>query len=73
MYPKKLLEWVSIVKELSIVANQHFPYSAYTGMNKSLQHQWTFFQRVIPNIAQLLLPAENAIAEYFVPAIYGKK
>ena len=36
---EKVLEWVSTVKELSMVANQHFPHFTYTGMTKSLQHQ----------------------------------
>ena len=42
-------------------------------MTKSLQHQWTFFQRVIPDIAHLFSPVESAIAEHFVPAIYSEK
>ena len=42
-------------------------------MTKSLQHQWTFFQRVIPDVAHLFLPVESAIAEHFVPTIYGEK
>ena len=55
-----------------MVASQHFPHSAFTGMTKSLQHQWTFFQRVIPNIAHLFAPVEEAIASAFIPAIYGE-
>ena len=70
---EKVLKWVSTVRELSIVANQHYPHSAYTGVTKGLQHQWTYFQRVIPNIAHLFSPVENAIAEHFVPAIFGEK
>ena len=70
---EKVLEWVSTVKELSMVANQYFPHSTYTGLTKSVQHQWTFFQHVIPNIAHLFSPVESAIADHFVPAIYGGK
>ena len=70
---EKVLEWVSTVEELLMLANQLFPHSTYTGLTKSLQHQWTFFQRVIPNIAHLFSPVESAITEHFVPAIYGEK
>ena len=68
-----MLEWVSTVRELSMVANQQYPHSPYTGMTKSLQHQWKLFQRVIPDIAHLFSPVESAIAEHFVPVIYGEK
>ena len=69
---KKVLSWESTVRELAMVANQHYPHSAYTGLTKSLQHQWTYFQRVIPNIAHLFDPVENAITGSFIPAIYGE-
>ena len=56
-----------------MVASQQFPHSAYTGLTKSLFHQRTHLQRVIPNIACLFTPVDAAIADVFVPAIYGEK
>ena len=56
-----------------MVADQHYPHSTYTGLTKSVQHQWTFFQRVIPDIAHFFSPVESTIVEYFVPAIYCEK
>ena len=57
-----------------MVINQHYyPSSAFTELTKSLQHQWTFFQRVIPDIAHLFAPVKKAIDESFIPAIYGEQ
>ena len=36
---EKVLGWESTVKELAMVASQHYPHSAFTGLTKSLQHQ----------------------------------
>ena len=70
---EKVLEWVSTMEELLMVVNQHFTHSAYMGMIKSQQHQWTFFQFVIPDITHLFSPVESAIGEHFVPVIYVVK
>ena len=59
------------IEDLSLVATEYYPHSAFTGLTKSLQHQWTHTQRVIPDIAPLFEPLEDAIAGTFVPALYG--
>lgn len=58
------------MREFSMVTNQHYSHSAYTGLTKSLQHHWTLFQRVIPDITHLFLPVKSAITEQFVPVLY---
>ena len=45
----------------------------YTGLTKSLQHQWTHLQRVIPDIATLFAPVEAVIADIFLLAKYSEQ
>ena len=56
-----------------MVATQKYPHAAYTGLTKSLQHQWTHLQRVVPGIDPLFDPVETALMEEFLPAIYGEQ
>jgi hypothetical protein len=53
------------------VASGKYSHSAYTGYTKSLQHQWTFLQRVVPNIDDMFQPLEDMINSSFIPALFG--
>jgi hypothetical protein len=68
----KISSWTQTVKQLSMVALEKYSHSAYTGYTKSLQHQWTFLQRVIPNIDAHFQPLEEMITSSFLPALFGK-
>ena len=46
---KKLKDWVTEVEAVAEVA-RFVPQSAYAGMQRSLPQEWTFVQRVVPNI-----------------------
>ena len=39
---------------------------------KGLSHRWTFLQRTIPDIEELMLPLEEAISETLIPALVGR-
>ena len=46
---EKVQGWTELVKTLSGFAHNN-PQSAYSGLQKSLQHEWAFVQRVTPGI-----------------------
>ena len=63
-------DWVYSIEQLSEVA-ANYPQAAYCGMQKSLQMEWQFVQRVIPDCGDKFAPVEKAIAESFLPALFG--
>ena len=54
---------------LAGVARNH-PQSAYAGLQKSLQQEWSFVQRVIPGIRDAFGPVEEALQENFLLALF---
>ena len=46
---EKIQGWTESVNILSRVAQKH-PQSAYAGLQKSLQQEWAFVQRVTPGV-----------------------
>ena len=65
---EKVQGWVESVKTLAGVARNH-PQSAYAGLQKSLQHEWAFVQRVTPGIRDSFRPVEEALRETFFLAL----
>ena len=62
-------DWVEAVRTLSTVA-QRFPQTAYACMQRSLQAQWQYLQRVTPtNFCYCFQPLEDAIRKDFLPAL----
>ena len=57
------------VEILSGVARKH-PQSAYAGLQKSLQQEWSFVQRVTLGVGDAFGPMETALKETFVPALF---
>ena len=51
------------------VARKHLQY-AYAGLQKSLQQEWAFVQRVTPGIGAEFGPVEEEIAKEFLPALF---
>ena len=51
------------------VARKH-PQSAYAGLQKSLQQEWAFVQRVTPGIEDEFIPVEGEITKAFLPALF---
>ena len=46
------------------------PQPAYSGLQKSLQQEWAFVQRVTPRVGDSFGPVEEALKETFVPALF---
>ena len=47
------------------------PQLAYTAVTRSLQHEWTFLLRVLPNCGLLFQDLEFSLAFNFLPALFG--
>ena len=45
---EKVKDWMSHVLKLAKAA-EHYPQAAYAALSKSMQFEWSFLQRVIPN------------------------
>jgi hypothetical protein len=52
------------VTELAVVA-KNFPQSAYSGLQKSLQQEWQFVQRVKEGVSEEFTNTEEAISQTF--------
>jgi hypothetical protein len=68
----KIDAWTAGVRTLAKVAKR-FPQTAYAGLTKSLQTEWTYLQRVVPNIAAKFQQVEDAIAQDFLPALFDSE
>ena len=67
-----LEKWVATVKTLAKVATR-YPQSAYAGFTQSLQSEWQYLWCCIPGVEDFLGPVEDAIHEFFLPAIPQEK
>ena len=66
---KKIQGWKELVAILAGVALKH-PQSAYAGMQKSLQQECDFVQRVTPGVGAAFGLVEEALWEVFVPVLF---
>jgi hypothetical protein len=65
----QIQQWVAGIETLSRVAKR-YPQTAYAGLVKSLQTEWTYLQRVVPGIEDAMAPLEQAIQKFFLPALF---
>ena len=61
---EKVKDWVTAVEAVAEVY-RFVPQSAYADMQRALQQEWTFVQRVVPNIEAFFKPLENSIQSKF--------
>ena len=66
---EKVQGWTELVNVLAGVAHKHPQYS-YAGLQKSLQQEWDFVQRVTPGLGEAFVPVEEALREIFFPALF---
>ncbi len=59
------------IRELAKVA-ERFPQAAYAGLQKSLQHEWQFLQRVTKGLGNEFSDVEQALHHNFLPALFGQ-
>jgi hypothetical protein len=68
---EKISEWSFGVGELANLAHTH-PQSAFAGLQKSLQNEWGYVQRVVEGASNLFQPLEEKLATAFLPALFGE-
>jgi len=66
----KVHQWISDFQHLSHMAAPQ-PQAAYAALSKSLQHEWIFLQRVIPECSTLFVDLEKTLLSSFLPAVFG--
>ena len=64
----QIQKWVGGVEALARVAKR-FPQTAYAGLAKSLQSEWQYLQRVVPNAGLSFAPVEAALTTTFLPSL----
>ena len=62
--------WEEAVTDLTSVT-QVFPQAAYCGLQKSLQQEWQFVQRVTKGIGPEFATIEQTLARIFLPTLFG--
>ena len=65
----KITGWADYVETLVGVSRKH-PQYAYSELQKSLQQEWAFVQRVTLGIGNTFGPMEKALKENFVPTLF---
>ena len=64
----KIDRWIETVKSLAKIAEVE-PHAAFTAYTRSLQCQWTFLARVMPDISDLFEPLEHIIRTVFIKTL----
>ena len=67
---EKVDVWVDCVDKLSQAAVKA-PQAAFASLTKSLQCEWDFLQRVVPDCADAFKPLNDKIKKQFLPALLG--
>ena len=65
---KKVQGWAESLRMLLGVDRNH-THSVYAGMQKSLQQEWEFVQRVTPDIGGAFGPLEITLQDTFIPVL----
>jgi hypothetical protein len=67
---EKSIRWAKAVTDLASIT-KNFPQSAYSGLQKLLQKEWHFVQRVKKDICMEFTDVERAMSQSFLPALFG--
>jgi hypothetical protein len=67
---RKIQHWSQAVASLAAAAVK-FPQSAYSGLQRSLQQEWQFVQRVVRNIGEKFPDMEKELNHTFLPALFS--
>lgn len=67
----KVSQWIDTVKKLSSITHTQ-PHAAYSAFTHGLVSKWSYIMRTIPDISELLVPLNEAIDIYFIPALTGR-
>lgn len=69
---EKVEEWCKSMRRLSKIAASQ-PQAAYTAFIFGEQHKYTYFMRIIKNIAEIMKPLDDVITNEFIPALFGRE
>jgi hypothetical protein len=64
----KVSNWIDAVKKLAGIATTQ-PHAAFAAFTQSLQGQWTFLTRAMPEVSHLFQPLEDVIRHDFLRAL----
>ena len=67
---EKATEWVKSLSCLSKAAEK-LPQDAFAALSRSLMQEWSYVQRVVPGCGPALQSVEKAMAEGFLPKLFG--
>jgi hypothetical protein len=63
--------WILAVKKLADIATTQ-PHAAFAAFTQSLQGQWTFLSRAMPEVSHLFQPLEDAIRSNFIQSVKAR-
>ena len=67
---KKIVELTNSVVKLSKLAESQ-PQAAFSALAKSLQFEWSYLQRILPNFDDEYVPIQDAVNQMFWPAVFA--
>jgi hypothetical protein len=68
----KINNWVVAVKNLAEIAATQ-PHAAFAAFTQSLQGQWTFLTRAMPEVSHLFQPLEDSIRYQFIRSLLKRE
>ena len=68
---QKVAGWVEEITKLAQISTSQ-PHTAFTAFTHGVSSKWTYLSRVVPGIAELLQPVEDAIRHHLLPALTGR-
>ena len=67
---QKIMELTNSVVKLSKLAESQ-PQEAFSALAKSLQFEWSYLQRILPNFDDKYVPIQDAVNQMFWPAVFA--
>jgi hypothetical protein len=71
MVDGQVKKWVHGIRDLARVVRR-YPQAAYAGLTRSLSMEWTYLQRVVPEVGDRFKPVEKALVEDFIPTLFDE-
>jgi hypothetical protein len=66
---EKMTLWTTAIHEIAYVL-KNFPQSVYAGLQKSLQQEWQFIQRVVKESGGSFIGIEETLSKAFLPSLF---
>ena len=64
----KVQTWLYCIQRLSWTAELQ-PQAAFAALSRSVQFEWSYLQRVVPDCVDLFSPIQDALQEQFWPSL----